>query len=63
MPKQVRWLIPVLSVLVVIIGAMLWPTQANVMAQSPTKTPIGEPPTKPPIVEELPTTPSGPPTV
>ena len=30
-------------------------SQTNVMAQSPTKTPIGEPPTKPPLVEELPT--------
>jgi hypothetical protein len=33
----------------------LWTTQANVMAQSPTKTPIGEPPTKTPLPVEPPT--------
>jgi hypothetical protein len=47
------WLL--LAVLSVVAIVVLSPTQAGVQAQSPTKTPIGEPPTKPPLVEVLPT--------
>ena len=50
--KHWRWLIPGLSIFVVM---MLLTTQVSVQAQAPTKTPIGEPPTKPPLVEVLPT--------
>lgn len=53
MPKHMRRLMPVLSILVVITS--LWMTQVNVVAQAPTKTPIGEPPTKTPLPIEPPT--------
>jgi hypothetical protein len=52
MPKHSWLLISVLSLIVIVV---LSPTQVDVQAQSPTKTPIGEPPTKPPLVEVLPT--------
>ena len=52
MVNRSRLLLAVLSLIVIIV---LSPTQASVQAQSPTKTPIGEPPTKPPLVEVLPT--------
>jgi hypothetical protein len=48
-----------MRLLMVLLGASalmaLWPSQVSVQAQSPTKTPIGEPQTKPPLVEVLPT--------
>ena len=47
------WLLMSLLSLIVII--VLSPTRTGVQAQSPTKTPIGEPPTKSPLVEGLPT--------
>jgi hypothetical protein len=53
MVKRLRLLLAALSTVVIV--ASLWTTQANVMAQSPTKTPIGEPPTKTPLPIEPPT--------
>jgi hypothetical protein len=52
MPKHSWLLLAALSLIVIVV---LSPTQAGVQAQSPTKTPIGVPPTKPPLVEVLPT--------
>jgi hypothetical protein len=53
MVKRLRLLLVALSTVVIVIS--LWTTQANVMAQSPTKTPIGAPPTKTPLPIEPPT--------
>jgi hypothetical protein len=52
MVKRSRLLLAVLSVAALV---TLLTTQVSVQAQSPTKTPIGVPPAKPPLVEVLPT--------
>ena len=54
MVNRSRLLMSALSLSLIVI-IVLSPTQVGVQAQSPTKTPIGEPPTKPPLVEVLPT--------
>ena len=52
MSRRVKLIIGVLSAVVVI---TLWPARDTVVAQSPTKTPFGPPPTKPPLSEIVPT--------
>jgi hypothetical protein len=52
MVKHFTLLLAVLSIVAFI---SLWTTQAIVVAQAPTKTPIGEPPTKTPLPVEPPT--------
>lgn len=52
MSKRSRGLIGLLSIIVII---AVWPSETSVRAQSPTKTPIGLPPTKPLLSEIVPT--------
>jgi hypothetical protein len=53
MVNRLRLMLAALSTVVIVIS--LWTTQANVIAQAPTKTPIGAPPTKAPLPVEPPT--------
>jgi hypothetical protein len=54
MVNRSRLLMSALSLSLIVI-IVLSPTHSGAWAQSPTKTPIGEPPTKPPLIEVLPT--------